>query len=81
MKSKKKIFPTANKIIDKLKHFYDITSDIHLAELLDVRPNTIAIWKVRNSIDLERVIVHCPSIDLNWLVDDERDELPPAAIC
>lgn len=79
MTSRKKNFPTANKIIEKLKLFYDITSDTHLAELLDVRPNTIAIWKVRNSIDLERIIVQCPSIDLNWLVDEERDELPPAS--
>jgi hypothetical protein len=80
MKSKNKIFPDANKIINKLKLYYHLKSDASLAALLDIRPNTLAIWKVRNSVDLQRIIEQCPSLDLNWLIDDNKVALPDNAL-
>lgn len=80
MRTTKKTFPEADKIIAKLKLYYQLKSDASLAALLGLRPNTLSIWKVRNSVDLQRIIEHCPSLDLNWLVDDKMTTLPARAI-
>ena len=59
----------ASIIIKKLKSFLNIKTDLELAEILDVKPNTISSWKKRNSLQFETIIGLCKEhkIDLNEL--------------
>jgi len=76
MKSTNKSFPNADNIIDKLKLFYNLSSDAALAKILNIRPNTLAIWKMRNSVDLKKIFEQCPQIDFNWLLDKAVTDVP-----
>lgn len=57
----------ANLVLSKLKKLMKISTDIELAELLNVKPNTISTWKKRNSLDFAAIISICElyEIDLN----------------
>lgn len=59
----------ASLIIKKLKKFLKIKTDLELAEILNVKPNTISSWKKRNSLQFENIISLCKKykIDLNEL--------------
>ena len=76
MKRTNNSFPDASNIIDKLKLFYQFSSDAALAKLLDIRANTLAIWKVRNSVDLKKIFECCPELDFNWLLDQNETHIP-----
>ncbi|MDR0230336.1 MAG: helix-turn-helix domain-containing protein [Flavobacteriaceae bacterium] len=56
-------------IIKRLKHLLGYKTDIELAELLNVKPNTISSWKARNTMQFEKIIDVCKNnkIDLNEL--------------
>ena len=56
-------------ILKKLKKALTITTDIQLAKILKVKPNTISTWKKRNSLDYKAIISICElyEIDLNSL--------------
>lgn len=56
-------------ILKKLKKALTITTDIQLAKILKVKPNTISTWKKRNSLDYKAIISICEwyEIDLNGL--------------
>ncbi|RAV27460.1 helix-turn-helix domain-containing protein [Sinomicrobium soli] len=56
-------------VLRKIKDFLSLKTDIELAVLLGVKPNTIATWKSRNSMDYQRVIDICREyrIDINEL--------------
>ncbi|RAV29923.1 LexA family transcriptional regulator [Sinomicrobium soli] len=54
-------------ILEKLKKHLQVKTNIELAEILEVKPNTISTWKKRNSMDYELVVAICErqDIDLN----------------
>lgn len=53
--------------------------DVELADLFDVKPNTISAWRKRNSIDYELLFTKCADLNFNWLVFGDgpmyKDEL------
>ncbi|AWI26974.1 LexA family transcriptional regulator [Flavobacterium pallidum] len=55
----------AGLIIQKLKKALKIKRDIHLSQILDIRPNTISTWKKRNTLDYPAVIAVCRDYDLD----------------
>lgn len=59
----------ATAVIKKLKKLLGIKTDLELATILDVKPNTISSWKKRNSLQYEGLIALCKEnrIDLNEL--------------
>lgn len=44
------------KIIESLKFKLNVSTTVELAQLLDVRPNTISSWKTRNSLSYDKII-------------------------
>lgn len=56
-------------IIKRLKQLLGYKTDLELAKLLEVKPNTISSWKTRNTLQFEKVIEICKQhrIDLNEL--------------
>lgn len=61
----------AIKVIVKLKKFYNLKTDISLAEKLGVSQSTLATWKSRGVIGYEEIIANCDNVDLNWLFRGE----------
>ena len=59
----------ATGVIKKLKRMLGIKTDLQLADILDVKPNTISSWKKRDSLQYEGLIALCKEhkIDLNEL--------------
>lgn len=45
-------------ILKRFKKVHGIKTDAELARILGVKPNTIAMWKVRNYIDMNLLIAH-----------------------
>ncbi|GEP50850.1 hypothetical protein FNO01nite_15220 [Flavobacterium noncentrifugens] len=66
-----------NIVLRKLKISLNANTDIQLAELLNVKPNTISTWKKRNSLDFNAVIsiCHTHGIDLNELFYNDGNHL------
>ncbi|WP_340065159.1 helix-turn-helix domain-containing protein [Ascidiimonas aurantiaca] len=60
----------ANKIIEKLKNVFNLSTDVELAGLLKISPTTLSTWKSRNSVDYKLIITLCEEndIDLNQLL-------------
>lgn len=60
---------SAKGVIRRLKEFLKIKTDLELATILGVKPNTISSWKKRNSLQFETIIELCKksNIDLNEL--------------
>ncbi|MEO4005413.1 MULTISPECIES: helix-turn-helix domain-containing protein [unclassified Flavobacterium] len=58
---------TAKSILTRVKKVFKIKTDAQLAELLNIKPNTISSWKKRNTLDYESIIAQCnkANIDLN----------------
>lgn len=56
-------------VITRFKLAHGLESDAALAEKLEKKANSVAMWKKRDSIDYESIITKCDeSIDLNWLL-------------
>ena len=53
-------------IINKLKEHLNIKFDKELADFLGIKPNTVATWKKRNTIDIDIIMSKCDLIDANW---------------
>lgn len=60
---------SAKGVIKRLKELLKIKTDLELATILGVKPNTISSWKKRNSLQFETIIELCKenNIDLNEL--------------
>lgn len=70
-----------NHIISKLKAKRNFRTDIELANYLEIPPNNIAKWRLRNSVDLE-IIITKSNVDLNWLfLNKESSDMPSAKPC
>lgn len=61
-------------VIDRLKKLLKLKTDIQLAELLNIKPNTISTWKKRNSLDYEAIISisELYELDLNEVFLNKR---------
>ncbi|MBC9797600.1 LexA family transcriptional regulator [Sinomicrobium weinanense] len=59
-------------VLEKLKKYLQVKTNIELASILQVKPNTISTWKKRNSLDYELIVTVCEKfdIDLNDLFFD-----------
>lgn len=64
----------ANIILKRLKKSLKISTDIELAVLLNIKPNTISTWKKRNSVDFSSIIAICElyEIDLNEIFYEKK---------
>ncbi len=71
MQKKKPI--NVNIILKRLKSLLGISTDVQMAELLQVKPNTLSTWKQRNSIDYKLIIEAAQScnLDLNKVFYEE----------
>lgn len=63
------------KIIDRIKNFKGLKSDISVAETLGMTQSTFAERKRRGSIPYEELIIFCDKegISLNWLLTGEGE--------
>ncbi|WP_158960409.1 helix-turn-helix domain-containing protein [Myroides fluvii] len=59
----------ANDVIVRLKQLLGFKTDLELANLLNIKPNTLSSWKVRETLRYDKVIEVCKQykIDLNEL--------------
>lgn len=59
----------ANDIIKRLKQLLGFKTDLELANLLEIKPNTLSSWKVRETLRYDKIIEICKEhkIDLNDL--------------
>lgn len=57
--------PDASFILKKLKNYLQVRTNIELADLLGIKPNTISTWKKRNSMDYELIVSVCEKYGIN----------------
>lgn len=59
----------ANDVISRLKHLLGFKTDLELANLLEIKPNTLSSWKIRDTMRYDKIIEVCKQqkIDLNEL--------------
>jgi transcriptional regulator with XRE-family HTH domain len=55
--------------ISRLKSALKISTDLELAAYLGVNQSTLSSWKIRNSIDFDRIIAKCNNIRMDHLID------------
>lgn len=64
----------ATLVIERLKKVKGLHSDVELAQLLEIKPNTVSTWKKRNSLDYEKIFSVCHDQDLNWIINGNTKE-------
>lgn len=64
----------AEKIIERLKKFYNIQSETQLAKRIGVRQSTLSGWKLNDNFDLYRIYDNIKDINLNWLLTGEGNQ-------
>lgn len=66
---------SSDNIIKKLKQLLGLKTDLELANILHVKPNTVSSWKSRETLQYEKIILLCKEnkIDLNDLFFDETN--------
>lgn len=59
----------ANDVIRRLKQLLGFKTDLELANLLGIKPNTLSSWKIRETLRYDKIIEVCKEhrIDLNEL--------------
>lgn len=57
----------ANDVINRLKQLLELKTDLELANLLEIKPNTLSSWKIREMVRYDKIIDICKKykIDLN----------------
>ncbi|MGL4582498.1 MAG: LexA family transcriptional regulator [Flavobacterium sp.] len=60
---------SSESVIKKLKQLLGIKTDLELANILEVKPNTVSSWKSRETLQYEKIMNLCKEhkIDLNEL--------------
>lgn len=65
------------KILNRIKGWFDISTDAELADLLGVKQNTISSWRSRGSIPYKKIIAFCKKHDINkdhFFEDEPKEE-------
>lgn len=62
-------------ILNKIKFHYGFKSDADFARFLEIKPNTLSNWYVRNTMDHERVYTKCEDIDGNFILTGKEPML------
>lgn len=60
-------------IFNKLKLFHGLTTDLELANLLNLNQSALSMKKKRGSIDINAILSVSEEIDLNWLLKSQYD--------
>lgn len=55
-------------VLDRAKLALGLKTDTELAKRLGIKPNTVATWRSRGSIDLNTVFANCKDISADWLL-------------
>lgn len=56
------------KIIERAKQVIGISTDTELANLLNIKQNTVSSWKRRGNIDLIPILALCADVSADWLL-------------
>lgn len=66
-------------ILKGIKLHYRLKTDAEFARFLGIKPNSLANWYSRNTMDYEKVISKCEDIDANWLLTGKGTMLKSSA--
>lgn len=55
-------------ILKRIKSYYNLKSDLALANFLEIKPTTLSNWNVRNSINLELIFTKCGELNADWIL-------------
>lgn len=59
------------KILDRIKEYYDLTTDIELSDFLGVSRSTVASYRNRGSVNYDLIFSKCPELNFHWLITGE----------
>jgi hypothetical protein len=57
-----------NNILDRIKTYYSLKTDLDLANFLEIHRSTISAWRRRGALDFSLIFNKCSEPDLNWLI-------------
>ena len=58
-------------ILKRVKTAYLLKTDAALATFLNIKPNIISMWKIRQSLDWDLIFTKCDDINPGWLLTGE----------
>lgn len=59
------------KVINRLKNAYNMSSDAKLADFLGVDPSTISAWKRRGNLDWKLIWTKCTDLSADYIIYEE----------
>lgn len=62
-------------ILSEIKSHYNFKRDADFARFLEIKPQTLASWHTRNTIDYELISAKCVDINANWLLTGNGEML------
>lgn len=66
-------------ILERIKRFLGIKTDVQLASIMKVAQSTISTWKERNNLDWKLIFASCKEVSIDWLLTGEgpmkRDDI------
>lgn len=64
------------KIIERVKVCLNLKTDIELANMLEIKQNTISAWRKRGNIDLPKIITLCEptGVSMDWLIYGKENQ-------
>jgi hypothetical protein len=60
-------------ILNKIKSYYQFKSNAEFARFLDIKPQVLANWYARNTLDYDLIYTKCLGIDANFLLSGKGD--------
>jgi hypothetical protein len=66
---------TSSDVLDRIMQVAQVTTDVNLAGLLNVKPSTVATWRRRNSIPFKKIVAFCQSrhVSLSHVICGQGD--------
>lgn len=62
-------------ILNRVKLFYNFSTDVELADFIGISKSTLSNWYKRNSLDYDLLFSKCEQINKNWLISGEGSML------